>query len=265
MRLDEFFARLLRLRMSLGEFFLDHLLDESFLSLVRESSVDYCVRSRPLRCERVGKAFLKKRILDWGAPRLGGVDRVREVHDYNWSETFLSEGSGRKKMSFQKHTSYFGKKKKRKRDVVNEVKEVEDAGVESPPKVFRGVDSWPKKTNCDCLNCGMKIEGMPWFDPIQIEPTPVNSTMLEDGLEEQGYSVMRGGIFCSPNCVARWIADLNCPEYVKDDRRQMLNFLYRFVTGVEIKFVKLSPKREELIRFGGTLKDEEYRAIVANL
>jgi hypothetical protein len=170
-------------------------------------------------------------------------------------------------MSFKSHQSFFNRKSKKKQPtlVAEEAKNEKEVEFSPPLMVFTGIDSWPKRTNCLCLNCGFDIEGMPWFEPIQIEPTPVNMKMLENGLEEQGYSILRGGIFCSPNCVARWITDSNSSEHEKDNKRQMLNFVFRFMTGVEVKSIEPSPCRSQLRRFGGTMSDEEYKKIIENL
>lgn len=101
---------------------------------------------------------------------------------------------------------------------------------------------WPEKTSISCFWCCCQFNNTPWGIPKK----------YEDGL----FTLY--GIFCSPNCAASQLFEIEDKSDIKWEMYSLLNFLYFKVYG-ELKEIMLAPSKLCLKKFGGVLSIEEFR------
>lgn len=100
-------------------------------------------------------------------------------------------------------------------------------------------NSWPSKTNIDCLFCSHSFENEPFGIPIK---------------KVFGKYLMFGN-FCMAECAAAFIFDNNFfNDSEKAESYSLLNYLYGNGDGI-----KIAPNKLCLKRFGGRLTIEQYR------
>lgn len=112
--------------------------------------------------------------------------------------------------------------------------------------VFTTCETWPKKTNLKCWHCDFTFESTPVFIPSYIS----NSQ----------WGVL--GNFCSFNCAMAYIKD-----YHRDNNsytKNLLELYYKF-HGTRIYFIKESPSRHIMEKYGGNMTDSQYISFIHNL
>ena len=106
-------------------------------------------------------------------------------------------------------------------------------------------NSWPTKTNIDCLWCCFSFTNAPYGIPIR---------KIQDTYQMFGN-------FCSPSCAASYIFEM---KYLNEAEKlasySMLNYLYKDANSEGINF---APSKLCLKKFGGRLSIEQYRNIVS--
>ena len=100
-------------------------------------------------------------------------------------------------------------------------------------------NTWPEKTNIDCLWCCHSFTNRPVGIPIKKE----NDT----------YYMF--GCFCSPNCAAAYNFDSKYQTNEIWERYSMLNMIY----GSMNEPIKIAPPRLSLKKFGGKFTIDEFR------
>jgi hypothetical protein len=106
-------------------------------------------------------------------------------------------------------------------------------------------NTWPSKTNVDCLWCCFSFTTTPYGIPIR---------KIQDTYQMFGN-------FCSPSCAASYIFEMNyLNEAEKLASYSMLNYLYKESNSEGIHF---APSKLCLKKFGGRLNIEQYRNIVS--
>ena len=106
-------------------------------------------------------------------------------------------------------------------------------------------NTWPSKTNVDCLWCCFSFTNTPYGIPIR---------KIQDTYQMFGN-------FCSPSCAASYIFEMNyLNEAEKLASYSMLNYLYKDSNSEGINF---APSKLCLKKFGGRLSIEQYRNIVS--
>ena len=109
-------------------------------------------------------------------------------------------------------------------------------------------ETWPDKSNYDCMWCRHSFEGVPWAIPYSITPSGK-------------FKVF--GNFCRAECVAGAIFN----QFDDDDmwdKYAMLNMIYQKVHNLEGVSVKVALDPIFLKKLGGILTIEEYREISNN-
>lgn len=106
-------------------------------------------------------------------------------------------------------------------------------------------NSWPSKTNIDCLWCCFSFTNAPYGIPIR---------KIQDKYQMFGN-------FCSPSCAASYIFEM---KYLNEAEKlasySMLNYLYKDPNSEGINF---APSKLCLKKFGGRLSIEQYRNIIS--
>jgi hypothetical protein len=134
------------------------------------------------------------------------------------------------------------------------------------PLVFYNLDSWIKKTNLLCWNCHRVPKSVPWFEPQSIDVTSkgsignlVTSDKLVRNHNTVEYCINVKGIFCSCNCVMRYILinSKNLPD--KINKISMLHILHEIFTGKKVIEIEPAPLVTDLVQYGGNLTEIEYQ------
>lgn len=123
---------------------------------------------------------------------------------------------------------------------------------DSIPLIFNGLDKWPEKTNLLCWSCGRGIAGRPAFMPTHLQES-----------EGRLQSTVRG-IFCTFNCVARFIEDTTSGEDMRV-RLDMLSYIYSIFNGKYIPRIPPARPRFDMQQYGGVLTEAEYAAELEKL
>lgn len=125
--------------------------------------------------------------------------------------------------------------------------------IEPLPTMFKGIDTWVKKTQIHCYYCDLQFQGIPCFIPTSIEST-IN-----------GEIINVYGCFCWFNCAVSFIDNSNFPNHKKIDRKNMLYKLYNIFTGNDINYIHPSPNKFDMCKYGGTITEIEYKNMLNNL
>ncbi|MAR56883.1 MAG: hypothetical protein CMM93_06845 [Rickettsiales bacterium] len=114
------------------------------------------------------------------------------------------------------------------------------------PDKFTDLDSWPKKSNLCCINCGFSSnKRMPFFTPHK---------------EDKNGHIVRSlnGMTCSPSCsifIINRVADPN----VRNELYRLVHLLCEKMTGIKKIDIAASPNPRTLKKFGGTISEEDYQ------
>lgn len=133
----------------------------------------------------------------------------------------------------------------------------EDLQIEQIPILFRGLDTYPKKTSLQCWNCCRVPFGRPWFEP---QTCNINFKNKED------ITMQVKGVFCSVHCVKRHILTYTKDPVQAINKTKMLKILYAiFNDGKQIDDILPAPLHIERRIFGGPRSDEDYDDCVRSL
>ena len=111
------------------------------------------------------------------------------------------------------------------------------------PKIFTGVESWPKSTNLKCWSCDFSFESRPCFIPTEVKET----------------SFQVHGNFCSFPCAALYINSKYKTQSEVWKLIDNLYFLYKKMYGVYVCHIPLAPDRYCMRQYGGTMEPHEFR------
>jgi hypothetical protein len=135
------------------------------------------------------------------------------------------------------------------------------------PMVFTDLESWPKSTNLLCWNCKRCIRNRPWFEPQSIDSHQtgkagvfVKANELNRGtVKNNSYCINVRGIFCSPNCVVRYIYTNARDMAERLNKIAMLLFVFEIFTGSSVQDIQPAPSFTEMLQYGGNLTEQEYQ------
>lgn len=111
-----------------------------------------------------------------------------------------------------------------------------------PRMIFinRDVGKWPRKTDIQCWNCTLNISNPPVGIPIKID-------------RNSGHRIyITRGCFCSFSCAKAYDE-----VFYNGKNIVLLNQLYR--DSGQIGKIKSAPNKILMIRYGGTLTDQQYK------
>ena len=118
------------------------------------------------------------------------------------------------------------------------------------PKLFEGLDSWPKTTNLRCWYCFNHFTSIPKFIPTVIEPS-----------HSSKYSIGVEGNCCNWACCMSYIRE-NISDVTKFiEKKNNIYFLYQLWNGVYPKYIPFAPSKYLQKPFGGELTPDEYYQI----
>jgi hypothetical protein len=116
------------------------------------------------------------------------------------------------------------------------------------PISFTDLESHPKTTNLACWNCTRLFKGRPYFEPQAISPS--------------GYkkiTITTNGVFCSPQCVRRYINVYTKDLSERNNKISMLKIVCEIFTGYKFDEIYPAPAHTELIQYGGTLSSYDFQ------
>lgn len=138
---------------------------------------------------------------------------------------------------------------------------------EEIPDYFYDIKSWTKFTHLKCWSCDRNFTSRPWFIPLKYEKILVKDSVEDPGEEKIAMKVH--GNFCTCNCAKWWI------EYVRDpdignskdelwEKNQLLIELYQKFNNEKISYIPPSPRKTEMIHFGGKMLASEFGTEIEN-
>ncbi len=133
------------------------------------------------------------------------------------------------------------------------------------PTMFTTLDNWPKSTTLQCWRCTRTFKNKPWFEPISIEPSieSSNGKLSVDNVKRK-LLIKPNGNFCSANCVQGYIEKNTKKLSERQNKEDMLKFVYEIFTGSKINIIKPSPEHTELIQYGGKMSNLQYDQQIDN-
>jgi hypothetical protein len=129
------------------------------------------------------------------------------------------------------------------------------------PDVFVNIDSWPKSTNLQCVNCDLSFRGRPWFIPIKQTFKLTNDNVQENAL-------IPYLIFCSPFCVMRYITFTKDPKITNThDAIEMLKEEALLFLGKKVIHIPPAEPKTIMIQYIGEkgCTPQEYKDKLAQL
>lgn len=121
------------------------------------------------------------------------------------------------------------------------------------PSKFFNLDSWPKQTNLVCWWCSNSFNNQPVFIPQYFPPN----------IEKNGIPVY--GNFCSFNCATSFVSIDPLFKNREWEGHEMLRILYRIFNQKIIKTIIPAPYPIMMMRYGGTMTESEYKALIKDL
>ncbi len=158
------------------------------------------------------------------------------------------------------------------------------------PDVYKGIGSWPKKTDMLCWHCSMCFDGPPVFVPKTIDPidggacnlsvAPISLQEVVAGLERKNsggmhqaspnlnrskYSMVCDGCFCSFNCALAYIDYTYLRSADNNNRKNMLDFLFREWYGIAKPFIEKTLPKTKMVQYGGNMTPQAFRQLIMEL
>ncbi len=137
---------------------------------------------------------------------------------------------------------------------------------------FIDINGWPKTTDIKCWYCGLNFEGIPWFEPLMIEPLSDNvgcDTEICTDQDEKDYKPMHvvatRGIYCSCSCVLANVVQENCKiNYI--DKINMIRYVYEKITGhTAPEILQPSPSYTLMKDYGGDMTVDQYKKMIKKI
>ncbi len=117
------------------------------------------------------------------------------------------------------------------------------------PKKFTGPKTWPRSTNLLCWSCSRNFKTVPYFVASEMQTTSIGEIHMD-----------RIGIFCTPNCTAKYINEKFKNDACWFDMMHRLKILYRELTGKSVEKIMPSPDKTIMIPYCGEdgITEEQY-------
>jgi hypothetical protein len=110
------------------------------------------------------------------------------------------------------------------------------------PPYFTTIEDSPTHTNLKCWSCCMNFKTRPWFEPLRLSKN----------------KIARHGNFCSPCCVALYIELHTNNPAMRQDKLNMLKYVYFLYTGNHVITIKPALPHTCMLEYGGDTTPEAY-------
>ena len=120
---------------------------------------------------------------------------------------------------------------------------------------FKGLDTWPCKTNLLCWSCSLSFDSIPIFIPKAIEPIIKNR-------ESNNYSIDNKGVFCSFGCAYYFIQNKTCNLIERTENINKLRFLYKLFYNENMPDYNNFPSPYNMVQYGGDWTIKKFKKTI---